>query len=186
MYFCLSCLTLKEEETRESIMKLLESLELEGETTVWFPKKQTREKFRGQYRLVDRPMLPGYLFIYWDGEEEIKFPFYEVRKVPTVIRFLHYDDRSCALKGSDEAFAKWIHMYDGNIGPSKVSFKEGQKIHICSGPLLGFDGNVVKVDRHHSRITVRFKIGENCSDVNFSVDFLSQNSKSEALSVNSQ
>ena len=118
-------------------------------------------------------MFSNYIFIYWNGEDESVFPFYELRRIPTVIKVLKYDDNSHALKGNDLAFAKWIHTHDGHIKQSKVIYREGQKIHICEGPLKGFDGNVIKVDKHHKRITVRFEFGEIVSDVSFSVEFLS-------------
>ena len=66
-------------------------------------------------------------------------------------------------------------MHGGYIKQSKVIYREGQRIHICDGPLKGFDGNVVKVDKHHKRIVLRFDIGGNVTDVSFSVDFLDSN-----------
>ena len=172
MYFCLSCFAGKEEETRERVSKFLEGA-TDCEFLVWFPKKEVREKRKGRYESIEKPMFSNYIFIYWNGEDETDFPFYELRKIPTVIKVLKYDDNSHALKGNDLAFAKWIHTHDGHIKQSKVIYKEGQKIHICEGPLKGFDGNVIKVDKHHKRITVRFEFGDIVSDVSFSVEFLS-------------
>ena len=43
---------------------------------------------------------------------------------------------------------------------------------------MGFDGNVIKVDRHHKRIVLRFEIGSMVSDVNFSVEFLTSSAQS--------
>ena len=172
VYFCLSCFAAKEEETRERVSKFLEGA-TDCEFLVWFPKKEVREKRKGCYESIEKPMFSNYIFIYWNGGNETDFPFYELRKIPTVIKVLKYDDNSHALKGNDLAFAKWIHTHDGHIRQSKVIYKEGQKIHIFEGPLKGFDGNVVKVDKHHKRITVRFELGEIVSDVSFSVEFLS-------------
>jgi len=164
-------MTSKEEEAKYLLEKLLVSLP--QESIVWFPVKENREKHKGVVTTVSRPMFRGYLFIYWEGVVEKEFPFIEARRLKDVIRFLRYDDGSHALKGKDLEFAKWIHMHRGNITQSKVVFKEGQKLHICEGPLVGFDGNVVKVDKHHKRIVLRFEIGGIISDVNFSVEFLS-------------
>ena len=172
MYFCLYCLSSKEETICTRITNLLSERFGDG-FRVWFPKKEVREKKRGVYTSVEKPMFPNYLFIYWDGEVESEFPFVEIRRIPGVVRFLRYDDGSFDLKGNDLAFAKWIHMYGGFIKQSKVIFREGQKLHICEGPLRGFDGNVVKIDKHHKRITLRFEVAGNISCVSFSVEFLS-------------
>lgn len=184
MYFCLSCVRTKEEETRNRISKLLSNLVTE-EFLVWYPKKETKERRLGKYEIVERPMFFNYLFVYWDGEVERTFPFLDVLRIPTVVRILKYDDGSHSLKGKDLAFAKWIHMNDGHIKQSKVIYREGQRLHICEGPLKGFDGSVVKVDKHHKNITLRFELLGSVTDIKFSVDFLSVGSKSDAPDKNS-
>ncbi|MGP1508205.1 MAG: transcription termination/antitermination NusG family protein [Sphaerochaeta sp.] len=182
MYFCLNCITGREEETKANIAHYLED-RLEDEFLVWFPKKEALEKRSGRHVSVAKPLFPSYLFIYWEGENEREFPFYELRRLPTVIRILGYDDNSHSLKGKDLSFAKWIHMYGGYIRKSKVIYREGQRLHICEGPLKGFDGNVVKVDRHHKKITLRFEIGGVFSEVNFSADFISASAESDMPSA---
>ena len=178
MYFCLHVLTGKEIEVKTSIEKLLKDSEFEFE--VWFPSKENRERRQGKEYTVSKPLFPGYLFIFWDGEQELDFPQLDIRRTTNVIRFLSYDDGTLSLKGKDLEFAKWIHMHRGNIKRSKVVFKEGQRVHICEGPLLGFDGNVVKVDKHHKRITLSFELGGNATLVNFSVDFLNSFSQTDS------
>ena len=182
VYFCLSCFANKEEETRDRISKFLEGA-TDCEFLVWFPKKEVREKRKGHYESIEKPMFSNYIFVYWNGESETDFPFYEIRRIPTVIKVLKYDDNQHALKGQDLAFAKWIHTHDGHIKQSKVIYREGQKIHICEGPLKGFDGNVIKVDKHHKRIVLRFELGGTFSDVSFSVDFIYSNAVSNAPSL---
>lgn len=178
MYFCVNVMTSKENEAKADLEKIL--VQLPQESCVWFPVKENTERRHGKESVVAKPLFCGYLFVFWDGQHEIDFPFYEARKDKNVIRFLRYDDGSHALKGKDLEFAKWIHMHRGTIKRSKVVFKEGQRLHICEGPLMGFDGNVVKVDRHHRRIVLRFEIGGVVSDVNFSVEFLSSSSQNSS------
>lgn len=175
MYFCVNVMASRENEAKEALERILK--DLPQESNVWFPTKENAERRQGTETVVERPLFSGYLFMFWDGEEESEFPFHEARRVRNVIRFLRYDDGSHALKGKDLEFAKWIHMHRGTIKRSKVVFREGQKVHICEGPLRGFDGNVVKVDKHHKRIVLRFEIGDMVSDVNFSVEFLSASSQ---------
>ncbi|MCR5760699.1 MAG: KOW motif-containing protein [Sphaerochaetaceae bacterium] len=171
MYFCISCITGKEEQARDSITRFL-SDKTEEEFTVWFPTKINKDKKQGVYTEQSHPLFPGYLFAYWEGENERDFPFYEVERIPQVIRFMRYDNGSRALLGDDFRYASWIHENRGEIKPSKVFYKEGTRLKIISGPLRGFDGQVVKVDRHHSRISVRFTVGQVTTDVSFSVDFI--------------
>ncbi len=75
-------------------------------------------------------------------------------------------------------------MNDGFIRQSKVLVREGQKVHIMEGPLKGFDGNVIKVDKHHKRVTLRFELGGTITDVSFTVDFIYANATSDAPDLN--
>lgn len=184
MYFCVNVLTGKELETKTSIERLLQDKDKnknqELETIVWFPTKENREKRKGLETNVKKPLFPSYLFIYWEGENEREFPLIDIRRLTNVLKFLRYDSGSYALQGKDLEYAKWIHMHRGNIKRSKVIFREGQKVHICEGPLMGFDGSVIKVDKHHKRITIGFDFGGKLTPVNFSVDFLSSAAQTDS------
>ena len=105
MYFCVHCTAAKEEEAKKRITKLLSSA-LEEEFLVWFPMKEVKEKRAGKYESVDKPMFSGYLFMYWEGSDERRFPIFEMKRLPTVINILDYDDGSHALKGKDLEFAR--------------------------------------------------------------------------------
>ena len=174
LYFCINCLAIDEEGVVRRINKCLADNGME-DFLVWLPKKEVREKRQGKTEIVERPMFSGYLFLFWEGSDESLFPLYKIRRIPGVTRILGYDDGTHALKGRDLEFAHWLHMNGGFIKQSKVVYTEGQRIHICAGPLRGFDGNVIKVDKHHKRIVLRFEIGDNVSDVSFSVEFLNSN-----------
>ncbi len=176
MYFCLNCFAGKEERVRDSATRFLEKTP-DGDFQIWFPLKQNREKRQGTVELRDRPLFPGYLFIWWDGTDEKLFPFGEIQKINGAIKFLRYENGSRALIGTDLAYAEWIHLNRGVIRPSKVRLQEGQRLQIVDGPLKGFDGSVTKVDKHGRRIKVHFDLGGIASDVTFSVEFLETHSK---------
>ena len=101
MYFCLNCIHSKEEETRIRINHLLENT-VEEEFLVWFPKKEVKERRQGNYESVSKPMFSNYLFIFWDGEMEMDFPFLDIARMPTVVRILRYDDGTREVLSSGE------------------------------------------------------------------------------------
>lgn len=181
MYFCLSCISGKEKNVKENL-ELFLSKKIEENFNVWFPEKETTDKKQGISKKVMHPMFPGYIFVYYDGQDESTFPFRDASKLPSLIKFLKYDNGSHALIGNDLFFARWIHKNDGTIVESKVLLSEGQRLHIAEGPLVGFDGNVVKVDKHHKKITVRFNFDGHDVDINFSVEFLEKNATINSLS----
>lgn len=181
----MGCKTGKENLAVDQCKKLIsDSPASEYDFAVWFPSKEVTEKHGTTYTKVTRPLFPGYVFIRWDGLDESQFPFSGLQKLPPVVKVLNYSDRSHALIGNDLKYAMWIDSNSGFITQSKVFFTPGQKIHIVQGPLVGFDGNVVKVDRHHKRITLRFDFDGNSTEISFTVDFLEQNITAKNLSSN--
>ena len=179
MYFCIQCVTGREPYARDQIKRFLKDFS-DTEFEVWFPEKEVTERKARREQKHNLPLFPGYIFLWWNGETEKNFPFKDISPFTGIIRFLKYGDGSHSLTGRDLKYASWIHDNNGFISQSKVLFKKGQKIHIVSGPLVGFDGNVIKVDKHHKRITLRFEIGETPADISFSVDFLQLNAAKEA------
>ena len=176
MYFCINCVTGKEEEIRNRITKFL-SLNITQDYQVWFPLKENSEKRNQKTETRNRPLFPGYLFIWWSGEDEADFPFYDVYLMTGVVRVLKYDDGTHNLQGSDAVYARWIHTNNGLIRQSKVLLQEGQRLHILEGPLKGMDGNVVKVDKHHKRIKVRIDFAGRETDIVFSVEFVEKSTR---------
>lgn len=174
MYFCVHCFAGKEEESERLIKKLLTELGT-FDFDIWFPTRDTKIKRLGRYVNKTVPLFNGYLFVFWDGEEEIDFPFREIQRIPGVVRFLTYNNNQRALMGKDLDFVNWIHNNNGRIKESKVMITEGKKVHFVEGPLVGFDGNVVKIDKHHKKVVVRFEIGTQITDVSFSADFVEKN-----------
>jgi len=174
MYFCLHCFAGKEKESKRLIEELLTKVGTE-EFDVWFPTRDVKLKKRGQYVNAVKAMFDGYLFIFWNGDDETLFPFKDITRIPGVIRFLTYDNGQKSLVGKDLNFINWIHTNNGHIKESKVLVTEGKKVHFVEGPLIGFDGNVIKVDKHHKKVVVRFEIGTQVTDVSFSADFVERN-----------
>lgn len=180
MYFCLHCFVGKEKEAQEQIERMLKK-NSGYDFDVWMPKREVKLKRNGKFVNAQKSMFDGYLFLFWNGDSEQEFPFREIVSIPGVIRFLSYDNGQKSLMGKDLAFVNWIHENSGIIKESKVMITEGKKVHFIEGPLVGFDGNVVKIDKHHKKVTVRFEIGENSTDVDFSADFIQKNIAIENL-----
>ena len=176
MYFCINCVTGKEEEIRNRITKFL-SLNIQQDYQVWFPLKENSERRNQKTETRNRPLFPGYLFIWWNGEDEKCFPFYDLYLMTGVVRVLKYNDGSHNLQGSDAVYARWIHTNNGIIRQSKVLLQEGQRLHILEGPLKGMDANVVRVDKHHKRIKVRIDFAGRETDIIFSVEFVEKSTR---------
>ncbi len=127
-------------------------------------------------------LLPGYVF--FDAEQE---PDWEtIRRFSGVLKVLRYEDGAAALRGEDLLFVGWLKRYEGVIGVSEV-VKVGTKIAFVSGPLVGMEAKVVKVNK--SRRQVEIAIGD--GDVLFrnvwcSIDYIESNIDFDVLHRDTQ
>ena len=94
-------------------------------------------------------LLPGYVFFDYDGTPD----WNTIRRFSAVLKILRYEDGSCALRGDDLNFVNWLKRYEGLIDVSQV-IKVGTKIAFVSGPLVGMEANVIKVNKGRKQVQI--------------------------------
>ena len=100
-------------------------------------------------------LLPGYVF--FDAEDEPDWD--AIRRWSAVLKVLRYEDGACALRGDDLAFVKWLKQYEGMVDVSQV-VKVGTKIAFVSGPLVGMEAKVLKVNKGRKTVQIAFGDGD--------------------------
>lgn len=135
---CLFCLSGQEKEAVASIHR-------QGLGKALFPQKT--KCYRGKNEWLDEkvPLLPGYVFVYLKEEEAEHI--YSFKKMPQVIRILHYgDEGTWRLNGSDLAFADWVWNQKGTVG-AVDAVEIGDHIEIVDTELKHLRGRVARMDR---------------------------------------
>lgn len=102
---------------------------------------------------VRQRLLPGYVFF----EQEEEPDWLGIIRYSAVLKILHYQDESPELRGEDLSFVRWLEANEGLIDVSEV-VKVGTRIAFVNGPLVGREGQVLKVNK--SRGLVQISIGE--------------------------
>lgn len=159
-YYCLSCRTGSENDVARDLEQRL------GYTAMT-PVYQKKERKQGSWYIKRYPMMRGYVFFYSARTCE----FRTVSMMHGVYRVLTYDDGTAELAGKDRSFAEWVYDFEGDIGISKV-FMADQHIKVLEGPLSGYEGNIVKVDKRKESAMVRFTVGEITRDVWLSYELI--------------
>ena len=108
------------------------------------PQQGRKEPRRTQARL-----LPGYVFFEQEGEPD----WMGIIRFSSVLKILHYQDETPELRGADLDFVRWLRVHEGLIDVSQV-MKVGTKIAFVSGPLLGMEGRVLKVNKGRRQVQV--------------------------------
>ena len=96
-----------------------------------------------------RRLLPGYVFF----EQEDEPDWAGISRYSAVLKVLHYQDETPELRGEDLSFVRWLKLQEGLIDVSEV-VKVGTKIAFVSGPLLGMEGQVLKVNKGRRQVQI--------------------------------
>ena len=140
-WYCLFCKGGQE----QNVMRMLEE---RGAKPLAPLAVHVRAGAKAQERTRQR-LLPGYVFF-----EQAEEPDWTgIIRYSAVLKILHYQDETPELRGSDLDFVRWLRAHEGLIDVSEV-VKVGTKIAFVSGPLLGMEGQVLKVNRGRRQVQV--------------------------------
>lgn len=148
-YYVLQVAPKEEEKTETHIRKILPE-GLYGQC--FHPTRLVRKKFHGKWVDVNEKLLPGYVFV---TTEDAKTLFLRLKKIPLLTKMLGRD-LECFVKLSEEE-ERWLELLlnptgKGNraevVGLSQIEIREGKEIRIVSGPLMGMEGMVKKINLH--------------------------------------
>lgn len=110
----------------------------------FIPYYEERRRIRGEWMTLKKILFPGYVFLI---TEEIDELFYQLKKVIGLTRLLGAGDEIIPLTERERDFLlrfggenQIVEMSEGII--------EQSRIRIMSGPLMGMEGQIRKIDRH--------------------------------------
>jgi|GEM_PF-135193 len=144
------------------------------------PKRRVPEKKNGQVSHVVKTMFPGYVFIQLEMNFDI---YYEIKTIPNIhslLNFTNKKDKELQQNNAEETFFKYIpneemtrlltliNFESDVMEYSQLLIKNG-RVTILSGPLVGKEGLLKKIDKHKSRakLSINFMGGEKLIDVGF-------------------
>lgn len=141
-------------------------------------------RYHGNRHLVTERLLPGYIFLESDHVDEL----YELlRKVPTLTKLLNFknwgiennSDGFSQLDDGEEALIRRLAMGEGEAGlgmidVSGLEIRKGNMVHVVSGPLMGLESRISKIDLHHGTAMIGVKILGKTVDMLVGVEDLSR------------
>lgn len=116
-----------------------------------FPQRTKTMIRDGQWSQAERPLLPGYVFVYNDGQD---IDYGSFRRLSGVIKVLTYDDTGThQLRGEDLKLADWFWLKDGVIGPMKA-IQLGDRVEIVDGVFKQLRGKITRMDRRRKTFCI--------------------------------
>ena len=165
--YCVMCRTGSEKEVKLKIERFTEGIE------AIVPKRVIEEKKDGAWSMVERPLLPGYVFLYAQDTipHDIKWKIHKIYKI------LNYKRDMRELQDEDREYAHWLYRHEGCIRPSTI-LEEGDRIRVIAGPLLDATGKITRLDKRHRRAWVTFVFDGHERTVSLSANCVDQASPS--------
>lgn len=111
---------------------------------VFIPLYQRKKKIKGEWKMCEAILFPGYLFFDTKDVEQL---YYRLKNVSGLTRILATGDEFTPLHEAEIAFLK---QFGGkqHIVEMSVGYIEGDTCTVTSGPMQGFTGVIKRIDRH--------------------------------------
>ena len=117
------------------------------------------------------PLFPGYVFL---GVEYFTPKIAEsLKTVQYFIHFLNSNQDIVALSERDREYVEHFISFGELQGVSKATFDENDRIVVVEGPLKGFAGKIIRVNRRRCRATVRLDMFNNSITFDLMYDLIS-------------
>lgn len=146
-YYCLMVRTGSEAEYKKRAQQVLAD---HGITASLYFFQRRLKKGKGDF--FDAPLFPGYLFLQVEALTAEIFDL--LRRVKNFCRLLPNNTAPQMIRGAALEELKFFMGQGEYLGISKVVFLPGKKIRAISGPMMGLEGNVYKVNKKKKQITV--------------------------------
>ncbi len=114
---------------------------------VYLPLVKTIRQWSDRKKKVEIPLIPGYVFVQVNEKE-----YYQVVNTPGVVRYVTFEGKAAPIPEKQILLIK--QSIEGNlmIEPSQEKFEPGEKVKIISGPLNGFEGELLTINRKSNLI----------------------------------
>ncbi len=152
----------------------------------FYPVRLMKKKLRGKWTIVHERLIPGYIFI---ESDDVKSLYKELRQLPMFLRLLGKEESGEEIDIyplSDEE-VRWLRTLTGNqnkssddnrvVGLSQVGFDENDKVIIKSGPLLGMQGQIKKINLHKRRAEVEVDFMNQKTVIHLGIEILEESEK---------
>ena len=140
------------ESGRERLtLRLIETIvDMESLGRAFIPEVIFRKKRFGFWRNEYRPFVPGYIFFETAAPKDL---FFELKKVPRMTALIRVEEDILSVSPEEEYFVKSFFSEGDVVGISQ-GHKEGDTVVIDSGPLIGREAIIKKIDAHHRTAVV--------------------------------
>lgn len=120
------------------------------------PRFLTRHKFGGEWREVEKLLLPGYVVAVTDDPSTLARM---LKTLPGFVRVLTQGETFVPLSNGDREWMEAFTSKGERTIALSVAYKEGDRVIVSSGPLKGREGLIKGINRSKCLAILEFSVG---------------------------
>ena len=118
----------------------------------FFPQYTTEIKQQGTWQSVTKPLFPGYLVAVTDDADALEDA---LTHIPEFARVLTMGEGFMPLAPDEQDLIARFTEKGRRVVPMSYGVKEGDRVVVTEGPLLGHEGMISDINRHKSTAYLR-------------------------------
>lgn len=118
----------------------------------YLPLRSVKKKWSDRIKVVEEPLLKGYLFVYVSNREYV-----EVLKANGIVAYVTFGGVAAEIPEKQiDDLRLFLEKLNANVQVSSDTVVKGEKVRVISGVLEGVEGEISEV-RGKKRIGLRFE-----------------------------
>jgi transcriptional antiterminator NusG len=135
---------------RKNLIERIKTMEADNDVAmVVVPTEDEIEVKNGQRRTVQKKILPGYVLVQMDMNDQ---SWNVVRNTPGVTGFVGSGSKPTPLREAEAD--RIIKQMEAEAPKVKVGFRQGQSVRVVDGPFIDFIGVVDEINAEKGKIKV--------------------------------
>ncbi len=140
---------------------------------VFIPYYQNKKRIHGEWTLEQGVLFPGYVFLISDQLDQL---YQELKHVNGLTRLIGAGKDIIPLTDTEIAFLLRFAGMKQIVGISE-GIIEGDQIKVHSGPLVGMEGSIRRIDRHKRRAWVELQMFGHPQVIQVSLEIIAKTAK---------
>lgn len=120
----------------------------------FIPYYEERKRIRGTWTTQKKVLFPGYVFLISEKLEEL---YESLKRIIGLTKLIGAGDEILPLKDSEVSLLKRLGGEEQVVGMSEGMIEDSQ-VRIMSGPLMGMEGYIRKIDRHKRKAWIEVEM----------------------------
>lgn len=165
MWYVIWTVTGKEEQTKTEILRFVPK---EYYKKCFIPMKKECKKYQGSWKIIEKTLFPGYLFL---ETEQIEGIFFCLKKIPQFVRVLKTGEIFTPVTEEEETFLRKL-LGSGESVDVSLGMIEDQKVRVMQGPLQGLEGMIRRIDRHKRKAYLQLRMFERTMEITVGLEVI--------------